>query len=101
MQVEATAYCSCYKCCGKHLGDAGYGITRSGTQVRPGVVAVDPRVIPLGSRVRIQGKIFWAEDTGGAIKGRRIDIYCTTHKAALEWGRREIEIEILGKGKGK
>lgn len=94
MQVVATAYCSCYKCCAKHPGDAGYGITRSGKKVKEGMIAVDPRYIKLGTRVKINGKGYVAADTGSAIKGRRIDIYVPTHKAALLWGRQKVEVEF-------
>lgn len=77
-----TAYCACKKCCGQQAK----GITASGTKVVPGVIAVDPKVIPLGSEVQIEGKIFFALDTGRAIKGNRIDIYIPSHSQALKFG---------------
>ncbi len=75
-----TAYCSCKKCCGKWSG----GSTYSGVMPQEGrTIAVDPRVIPLGSRVYIDGYgEYIAEDTGSAIKGNRIDIYMDSHEAA-------------------
>lgn len=75
-----TAYCSCKKCCGKWSG----GPTYSGVMPQEGrTIAVDPRVIPLGSRVYIDGYgEFIAEDTGSSIKGNRIDIYMGSHTAA-------------------
>jgi uncharacterized protein YabE (DUF348 family)/3D (Asp-Asp-Asp) domain-containing protein len=78
----------------------GYtGLTASGTRVRPGVIAVDPRVIPLGTRVYIEHMdgTPWgyaiAEDTGGAIKGNKIDIYMKS--GALQFGRRNMRLFIV------
>jgi len=91
IQVIATAYCSCQKCCGKNA----VGITKSGKPVQEGMIAVDPQYIKLGTRVKINGKVYVAEDTGSAIKGgRRIDIYMLTHQSALLWGRQKVEIEF-------
>ena len=59
------------------------------------MIAVDPQYIKLGTRVKINGKVYVAEDTGSAIKGgRRIDIYMLTHQSALLWGRQKVEIEF-------
>ena len=68
--------------------------------MRPGVIAVDPRVIPLGSRVMIKypgGKTQFAvaEDTGGAIKGRRIDVAMWTVKEAERFGIKPVKVYIL------
>jgi len=69
------------------------GITKSGTMVRPGVVAVDPEVIPLGTEIIIEGLgVFIAEDTGGAIKGNRLDIYFESRKEALEFGVQSVNV---------
>lgn len=79
-----TAYCGCTECC----GDSD-GTTASGTKATAGrTIAVDPKVIPLGTHVWIDGKEYIAEDTGGAIDGNRIDIYFDSHSEALSWGRR-------------
>jgi Uncharacterized protein conserved in bacteria len=60
------------------------------------VIAVDPSVIPLGSRVSIPGYgVFLAADTGGSIKGNRIDIHFPTKSAALNFGRQTITVQIL------
>jgi 3D (Asp-Asp-Asp) domain-containing protein len=92
MLVEATAYCSCDKCCGEYAD----GITASGVKAKANhTIAVDKNVIPLGTVVLINGKQYVSEDTGGAIKGNRIDIYFDCHEQALEWGRQQIEIEVL------
>lgn len=83
-----TAYCGCVKCCGKTDG-----ITATGTQATEGrTIAVDPSVIPYGTIVYINGQAFVAEDCGGAIKGRRIDMFFNTHEAALEWGVRQCTV---------
>lgn len=72
------------------------GLTASGRPAEPGVIAVDPSVIPLGTRVYVPGvgnEI--AADTGGAIVGRHIDICMPTRAAAEQWGARTITIDIL------
>lgn len=92
MTVTATAYCSCVKCCGKWAD----GITASGVKARANhTIAVDKKVIPLGTTVLINGKQYVAEDTGSAIKGNKIDIYFDSHEEALKFGRQTIEIEVL------
>lgn len=78
-----TAYCNCSICCGKWAG----GPTASGVMPKAGrTIAVDPKVIPLGTKVIIGGKTYVAEDTGGAIKGKKIDMYFASHSDALAWG---------------
>lgn len=100
--MKATAYTAGYESTGKRPGDPGYGITRSGTRVRPGVVAVDPRVIPLGTRLYVESLdgsrsygFATAEDTGGAIKGHKIDLYYENVNTALRFGRRNVRVYIL------
>lgn len=96
LTMVATAYDLSYESTGKKPGDKYYGITASGTKVRPGVVAVDPKIIPLGTEIFIQGYGFFvAEDTGGAIKGNRIDIFMEDRKKALEFGRKKVKVYIL------
>ena len=96
-----TAYCACKECCGKMPDDPWYGITATGTRATEGrTVAVDPRVIPLGGTIYFEGPDgliggYIAEDTGGAIKGNRIDLYFDSHDAALEWGVRELEVYAM------
>lgn len=80
---KITHYC-CEK--HKHICGTGTGITKMGTKVRPGVVSVDPNVIPLGSKVIINGKEYTAEDTGGWIKGNKIDMAVATHEQAKDLG---------------
>lgn len=65
-------------------------------RVNPRVIAVDPRVIPLGSLVEVQGLgVYVAGDTGGAIKGNIIDIHYPTVRQALNWGRRNVKIRVI------
>ena len=71
-------------------------------KVRYGVVAVDPRVIPLGSRLYIEAENgTWiygtavAADTGGAIKGNKIDLYVESYSDAINFGRRKAKVYIL------
>ena len=70
--------------------------TATGTMPRVGVVAVDPKVIPLGTRLYIDGYGFArAEDTGGAIKGDKIDLFLDTSEEAKRFGRRWVTVYIL------
>ena len=85
MKVRATAYCN-------------DPITSTGKKPRPyHTIAVDPKVIPYGTRVYIPefNKVFIAEDTGGAIKNNRIDIYMNNEYECRQWGVRNITIIIL------
>lgn len=70
----------------KHICGDGKGLTRTGIPVHPGLISVDPSVIPLGSTVVIDGVEYQAEDTGGMIKGHKIDMAVETHQEALEMG---------------
>lgn len=75
-----------------------------GEEVTPyKTIAVDPNVIPLGSQLKIQdenGNVYYvrANDTGGAIKGNKIDMVCGSHNEALAWGRRKVQIWKLESG---
>ena len=94
-EFKLTAYCACEKCCGKDPSDPYYGITAYGYQVTAGrTIAVDPKVIPIGSEVVINGHTYVAEDVGGVIKENRIDIYFNTHQEALEFGVQYAEVFI-------
>ncbi|HWQ88658.1 MAG TPA: ubiquitin-like domain-containing protein [Desulfitobacteriaceae bacterium] len=71
------------------------GITASGAPVRWGVVAVDPRVIPLGTKLYVEGYgSATALDTGGLIRGNRIDLYMNSIEAARSWGARPVVVYI-------
>ena len=74
----------------------GAGITSTGIRARRGVVAVDPRVIPYGTRVYIPGYgVALAADTGGAIVGNRIDLCMEDYGEAMRFGRRSVKVYIL------
>ena len=86
--MEATAYTP--------FDDGQSGITASGIPARRGIIAVDPRVIPLGTRVYVMGYgPALAADTGGAIKGARIDLCIEDYNDAIRFGRRTVEVYIL------
>lgn len=101
--ARITAYCSCKKCCGKWadrrpLDENGNPIVKgaSGAVLIPEYsVAVDPKVIPYGTKIYIDGKEYIAHDCGGAIDGNDIDIYFDSHEKALKWGAKRKEIFIL------
>ena len=77
-----THYCSCAICCGKTDG-----ITATGTHVTAGrTIAVDPNLIPFGTKVWISGHAYTAEDSGG-FSGNHIDIYVQSHQEAIQKGR--------------
>lgn len=85
LTVQAYAYCI-------------HGYTASGRPTTPGVVAVDPRVIPMGSKLYIPG-YGWgvAADTGGAIVGNKIDVWYPTAGQCYSWGVRPVTIQVFPK----
>ncbi len=85
-----TFYCPCYEC------SEGWGHqTASGATAVEGVtVAVDPRIIPYGTRLQINGHEYIAQDCGGSIKGRRIDIFMESHNECLKNGVQYKEVRI-------
>lgn len=92
MKIVATAYYPGYLSCGKFAD----GITSVGARVGYGIVATDPRVIPLGTRMYIEGYGYGvAADVGGAIKGKKIDLCFNTYKEAKSYGRKNIKVYIL------
>lgn len=94
--MNASAYTIGYESTGKNPGDRGYGLTATGTKAGKGTVAVDPNVIPLGSRVYIPGYgVAIAADTGGAIKGHKIDLCYESLNEALLFGRRTVNVYVL------
>ena len=102
IDMTATAYDLSYESCGKRPGDRGYGITASGMKAGYGVVAVDPRVIPLGTKLYIEspnGSWTYGEsvagDTGGAIKGNKIDLFFPTRSQCLQFGRQTARVYVL------
>ena len=75
------------------------GRTASGRYVSQGIIAADPRVLPLGSRVRLEAGPWSGEylvaDTGGRIRGRKIDIWTPTSREAMRFGRRKVKLTVL------
>lgn len=95
LDIVATAYAP-----GPHDNEQWGDKTYLGTTVRPGVIAVDPRIIPLGSHVYIQfpdghGTYAVAEDTGGAIKGNRIDVAMWSVAEAYRFGIQRVKVSVL------
>ena len=95
-QGEFTHYCPCKKCCGKNPWDKGYGITATGTVATEGrTIGVNPKVIPYGSQVYIEGYGWYiAEDTGGAIKRKHIDVFVASHHKALQMGKKKAVVWV-------
>lgn len=89
MRVTATAYCL-------------KGKTQSGTQARVGIVAADPRVLPVGTVLRIldgaHAGIYSVMDTGAAVKGRKIDIFIPDCEVAERFGERTLRIRVIRHG---
>jgi len=75
------------------------GRTASGVYVSRGLIAADPRILPLGTRVRVEAGPWSGDylvaDTGGVIKGRIIDIWTPTSREALQFGRRKVKLTVL------
>ena len=95
VEATATAYAS-----GSKDNDQWADKTYSGTKIRPGVIAVDPSVIPLGSQVYLEypdghGAYAIAEDTGGAIKGNRIDVVKSTEHEASDFGVQKVKVYVV------
>jgi 3D (Asp-Asp-Asp) domain-containing protein len=86
-RFTATAYCL-------------KGRTAMGHGVRRGIIAADPRVLPLGSRINIDGGYsgtYLVSDTGGKIKGNRLDIWMASCAEARRFGRRTVSVNYLGR----
>ncbi|MCL6446026.1 MAG: 3D domain-containing protein [Alicyclobacillus sp.] len=93
-----TAYAVSFHSTGKSPNSPGFGITYSGTRATVArTIAVDPHVIPIGSLVYIEG-IGWrlAEDIGGAVKGRHIDLLLPSDAAAIRFGvKRHVRVYVV------
>lgn len=92
---KASAYCTCSQCCGK-----SDGITASGRCAQEGMVAIN--WLPFGTKVLINGKCYSVEDRGAksifgskSNKIKRVDIYFDSHREALNFGRRAVELKIV------
>lgn len=101
-EFKLTAYCSCSKCCGKWADNRP--VDENGDEIVVGStgerltanysIAVDPKVIPYGTVVEINGHDYKAQDCGGGIKGNRIDVYFNDHQEALKFGRQKADVYI-------
>lgn len=90
--MQSTAYTASCKGCS--------GITKTGINLKKNpnvkVIAVDPKVIPLGTKVFVEGYgEAIAGDIGGAIKGNKIDVFISNYGQALQWGRKTVKVQIL------
>lgn len=88
-ECTVTYYCPCEKCCGQWAD----GLTATGLPAGPGIVAVDPEVVPLGSTVIIDGQKYLAADTG--VRGKHVDVCLEDHAATVEAGVRTAEVWIV------
>ena len=79
-----------------------HGRTASGQMVSKGIIAADPRFLPLGSRVRLEAGAYSGEyvvaDTGSMVRGRRIDIWTPTAREAMRFGKRLVKLTVLSLG---
>lgn len=87
-ECTITAYCPCDACCGRWAD----GVTATGLPAGPGVVAVDPEVIPLGSTVIIDGQRYLAADTG--VTGKHVDVCLPDHEDTVAHGVRMAEVWV-------
>lgn len=112
MVMEVTGYCDCGICCswerswfglGPPVISAGpnkgkpkqVGVTASGGKTRPGTIAADTSVLPFGTIVYVPGYGYGrVEDRGGAIKGKRLDLWFSSHEKAKQWGRKRISVKV-------
>ncbi len=112
MTFEVTGYCNCRVCCGWERSWFGLGppvvsagpnkgrrkhvgVTASGSKARRGTVAADTSLLPFGTVVYVPGYGYGkVADRGGAIQGRRLDVWFSSHEAARAWGRRTMQVKV-------
>jgi 3D (Asp-Asp-Asp) domain-containing protein len=110
--MEVTGYCNCGVCCSWDRGWLGIGspvvssgpnkgrpkavgVTASGTRASYGTIAADTAVLPFGSVVFVPGYGYGrVEDRGGAIKGRCLDLWFSSHEEATRWGRKRMKVRV-------
>jgi resuscitation-promoting factor RpfB len=93
LTMLSSAYDPGFGSCGKW---ARYGRTCNGKRAGYGVIAVDPKVIPLGAKLFVPGYGYGvAADVGGAIKGNRIDLGFNSRAGAIQWGKRQVMVRIV------
>lgn len=92
LTMVATAYDPCYQCNYPYYGAPSY----IGLPLAYGIIAVDPNVIPMGTKLYVEGYGEGiAADQGGAIKGNRIDLCFATHQQALDYGIKTVKVTLL------
>ncbi|MGG6312463.1 3D domain-containing protein [Paenibacillus macerans] len=108
VKVLATGYTAGYESTGKKPNHPQYGITYSGVKVRRdkntvSTIAADLKVFPIGTILYIPGYGYGVvADKGSAIRGHKIDLYFdTTKQVYKEWGKKEVEVQVVRKGDGK
>jgi 3D (Asp-Asp-Asp) domain-containing protein len=95
VRMRVTAYCACKKCCGKFAD----GITACGHKIRPGdtFAAADKRY-SFGTEMVVpgynNGKPIKVLDRGGAIRGNKLDVFFNSHKKAMQWGVKYIDVKV-------
>lgn len=102
IEMEATAYTASFEDTGKHPDHPEFGITYTGMRAREGIIAVDPKVIPLYTKVYVDvlgsTKDYGfaiAGDIGSGVKGKQVDLYLDTQEAVNKWGRKKVKVYIL------
>ena len=87
---KCTAYCGCYNC------SEGYGnMTATGAYARANhTIAVDPSVLPYGTKVTVNGTVYTAEDCGGGVNGNHIDIYFDSHSECERFGTQWLDVYL-------
>lgn len=102
LDMKATAYTASFKDTGKHPDHPEFGITYTGIKAKRGIVAVDPKVIPLGTRLYIEGVgdvpdygYALAADIGSAIKGNKIDLYMDGQDVVDKWGVKNVKVYVI------
>ena len=112
LTMEVTGYCNCGLCCSWERGWFGLGspvvssgpnkgkpkevgVTASGLLARHGTIAADTAVLPFGTIVYVPGYGYGrVEDRGGAITGRRLDLWYSSHGDAQAWGRKRMNVRV-------
>lgn len=91
VRCKITAYCPCRGCSG------GYGrSTAIGKRARSKhTIAVDPKVFPYGTRIRIDNRVYTAEDRGGGVKGKHIDVFFDRHAQVRRFGTKHKKVEVI------
>jgi uncharacterized protein YabE (DUF348 family) len=102
LNMKATAYTSSFEDTGKTPDHPAFGITYTGMRAREGMIAVDPKVIPLWTKVYVEVPgpapdygFAIAADIGSAIKGNLIDLYFDSPSEVKKWGKRNVRVYIL------